>query len=31
MPLYVLYPVLIAFCGIFLWQGCAGFRKRVIS
>ena len=31
MPLYVIYPVLVAFCVLFLWAGCQGFRKRVIS
>ena len=31
MPLYVIYPVLSAFCVLFLWVGCRGFRGRVIS
>ncbi len=31
MPLYVIYPVLLAFCVLFLWAGCRGFRGRVIS
>jgi ABC-2 type transport system permease protein len=31
MPLYVIYPVLAAFCVLFLWAGCQGFHKRVIS
>jgi ABC-2 type transport system permease protein len=31
MPLYVIYPVLVAFCLLFLWVGCRGFHKRVIS
>jgi ABC-2 type transport system permease protein len=31
MPLYVIYPVLVAFCFLFLWVGCRGFHKRVIS
>jgi ABC-2 type transport system permease protein len=31
MPLYVIYPVLLLFCGIFLWVGCRGFHSRVIS
>lgn len=31
MPLYVIYPVLVAFCILFLWAGCQGFRRRVIS
>jgi ABC-2 type transport system permease protein len=31
MPLYVIYPVLVAFCGLFLWVGCRGFYRRVIS
>jgi ABC-2 type transport system permease protein len=31
MPLYVIYPVLGAFCALFLWAGCQGFRRRVIS
>jgi ABC-2 type transport system permease protein len=31
MPLYVIYPVLIALCAFFLWAGCRGFHRRVIS
>jgi ABC-2 type transport system permease protein len=31
MPLYVIYPVLVAFCILFLWVGCRGFHRRVIS
>jgi ABC-2 type transport system permease protein len=31
MPLYVIYPVLGAFCALFLWAGCRGFHRRVIS
>jgi ABC-2 type transport system permease protein len=31
MQLYVVYPVLIAFCAFFLWAGCRGFYRRVIS
>ena len=31
MPLYVIYPVLLAFSIIFLWVGCRGFQRRVIS
>ncbi len=31
MALYVIYPVLIAFCVLFLWIGLNGFRKRVLS
>lgn len=31
MPLYVIYPVLVAFCVLFLWAGCQGFHRRVIS
>jgi len=31
MPLYVIYPVLIAFCAIFLFAGIKGFYKRVLS
>jgi ABC-2 type transport system permease protein len=31
MPLYVIYPVLIALCALFLWEGCRGFHNRVIS
>jgi ABC-2 type transport system permease protein len=31
MHLYVIYPVLSAVCAFFLWQGIAGFRRRVLS
>jgi ABC-2 type transport system permease protein len=31
MHLYIIYPVLLAVCAFFLWQGIAGFRKRVLS
>jgi ABC-2 type transport system permease protein len=31
MHLYVVYPVLVGFCALFLWQGIKGFRKRVLS
>jgi ABC-2 type transport system permease protein len=31
MPLYVIYPVLVGFCILFLWAGCRGFHRRVIS
>ena len=31
MHLYVVYPVLIGICTLFLWQGIAGFRNRVLS
>ena len=31
MHLYVIYPVLIAFTAFFLWQGIAGFKRRVLS
>lgn len=31
MALYVIYPVLVAFCVLFLWIGLNGFRKRVLS
>jgi ABC-2 type transport system permease protein len=31
MQLYVVYPVLVAFCVFFLWAGCRGFYRRVIS
>lgn len=30
MPLYVIYPVVAAFCVLFLWAGCRGFHRRVI-
>lgn len=31
MPLYVVYPVIIGFCLLFLWIGINGFRQRVLS
>jgi ABC-2 type transport system permease protein len=31
MPLYVIYMVLSALCGLFLWAGINGFRQRVLS
>jgi ABC-2 type transport system permease protein len=31
MQLYVIYSVLSAFCILFLWAGCRGFQRRVIS
>ncbi len=31
MHLYVVYPVLFGVCALFLWQGIAGFRNRVLS
>ncbi|MGA9047408.1 MAG: ABC transporter permease [Dehalococcoidia bacterium] len=31
MPLYVIYPVLIALCVLFLWVGIKGFYSRVLS
>ncbi len=31
MPLFVIYPVLVAFAALFLWVGISGFRKRVLS
>jgi ABC-2 type transport system permease protein len=31
MPLYVVYPVLLAFTAFFVWNGVRGFKKRVIS
>jgi ABC-2 type transport system permease protein len=31
MPLYVIYPVLVVLCALFLWAGCQGFHRRVIS
>jgi ABC-2 type transport system permease protein len=30
MPLYVIYPVLLGFCGLFLWLGLRNFRRRVL-
>ncbi|MCU1448551.1 MAG: type transporter [Acidimicrobiales bacterium] len=31
MHLYVIYPVLLGFSSLFLWQGLKGFRRRVLS
>ena len=31
MPLYVIYPVMVSLCALFLVVGCRGFRQRVIS
>ena len=31
MHLYVIYPVLLALCALFLWAGIRGFRRRVLS
>jgi hypothetical protein len=31
MHLYVIYPVLLATAALLLWQGIAGFRKRVLA
>jgi ABC-2 type transport system permease protein len=31
MPLYVVYPVLVGFCGVFLALGLRNFRRRVLS
>jgi ABC-2 type transport system permease protein len=31
MSLWIVYPVLLAFCAFFLWVGTRNFRKRVIS
>jgi ABC-2 type transport system permease protein len=31
MHLYVIYPVLIGFCVLFLWLGLKGFRRRVLA
>lgn len=31
MALYIIYPVIIAFCLFFLWVGINGFRRRVLS
>jgi len=31
MSLYVIYPVLLSFCLLFLWAGISGFQKRVLS
>ena len=31
MHLYVIYPVMLGFCALFLWLGVRGFTKRVLS
>lgn len=31
MHLYIIYPVLLGVCALLLWQGLAGFRKRVVA
>ncbi len=31
MPLLAIYPVMLAFTGLFLWRGIAGFKRRVLS
>jgi ABC-2 type transport system permease protein len=31
MHLFVVYPVLLGFCGLFLWLGIKGFKNRVLS
>jgi ABC-2 type transport system permease protein len=31
MELYIIYPVLIALCAVFLWAGIRGFYNRVLS
>ena len=31
MPFYVVYPVLIGFCAVFLSLGLRNFRRRVLS
>lgn len=31
MPLYVIYPVIVTFCTLFLWAGIKGFYRRVLS
>jgi ABC-2 type transport system permease protein len=31
MPLYVIYPVMVGLCVLFLWAGIRGFNRRVIS
>jgi ABC-2 type transport system permease protein len=31
MHLYVIYPVLLGICALLLWQGIAGFKKRVLA
>jgi ABC-2 type transport system permease protein len=30
MPLYVIYPVLLLFCAVFLTLGLRNFRRRVL-
>ena len=30
MHLYIIYPVLIGFCAVFLWLGLRNFRRRVL-
>jgi ABC-2 type transport system permease protein len=30
MHLYIIYPVLIGFCAVFLWAGLRNFRRRVL-
>jgi ABC-2 type transport system permease protein len=31
MHLFIIYPVLLAITGVLLWQGIAGFKKRVLA
>jgi ABC-2 type transport system permease protein len=31
MHLFVIYPVILGFCALFLWLGILGFRRRVLS
>ncbi|MEZ0090158.1 ABC transporter permease [Streptacidiphilus sp. EB129] len=31
MSLYIVYPVLVGFCALFLWLGLRNFRRRVLS
>jgi ABC-2 type transport system permease protein len=31
MHLYVIYPVLLGFCTLFLWLGLRNFRRRVLA
>jgi ABC-2 type transport system permease protein len=31
MHLYVIYPVIVGFCVLFLWAGIKGFRNRVLT
>jgi ABC-2 type transport system permease protein len=31
MHLFIVYPVLLGVCALFLWQGIRGFRNRVLS